>query len=288
MKHVRITLILCLAIGLGLQVSAQIETPAPSPFCKIEQMVGLTKVTLEYSRPGVKDREIFGGLVPYDNPWRTGANAVTKVGFNTDVMFGEVKLEKGDYALITTPGKEMWTFHFFPYESSSWSSYLEDGAEGTKVMVEPVTIENVHVESMTLMIDELRNGSATFYLIWDDVYVGTEFTVPTDEMVMSSIEEVMSGPSARDYYAAASYYHSEDKDLAQALDWMNKAIEMGEERYWMLRQKSLIQAKLGMKSEAIATAKRSLELAEEAGSEEYIRMNKESIAEWSGKGSMNE
>ena len=281
MKLIRFTLMLFCAGLFALQLNAQVQTPAPSPFCKLEQKVGLTDVNIEYSRPGVKDREIFGGLVPYDKPWRTGANSATKVSFSTDAMFGDVKLEAGDYALITTPGKEMWTFHFYPWESGNWSSYLEGGKTSHDVKAKAWKMETTKVETMTIELDDITDNGAALYIIWADVYVQAPFTVPTDEAVMASIEETMKGPSANDYFRSAYYYNASGKDKKQALEWINKSIEMDGEKFWVLRQKSLIQADLGMKQEAIATAKRSKELAMEAGNDEYVKMNSESIEEWS-------
>ena len=98
---------------------------------------------------------------------------------------------------------------------------------------------------------------------------------------MKSIESVMAGPSANDYFSAASYYYSNDLDLDKALEWCDKAVAMNPDAFWMSRQKSLIQAKMGDKKGAIATAEMSLKAAEKAGNEDYVKMNKESIAAWS-------
>lgn len=107
------------------------------------------------------------------------------------------------------------------------------------------------------------------------------FEVPTDKAVMASIESALAGPSANDYYNAAGYYLSEGKDASKAKEWIDKAMSMIEKpAFWQLRQQSLIYAAAGDKKGAIAIAKKSLAASEEAGNADYIKMNKDSLAEW--------
>jgi tetratricopeptide (TPR) repeat protein len=131
-----------------------------------------------------------------------------------------------------------------------------------------------------IQFDQITNNSANMWVIWDKTAVPVEIKVETEKAVQASIDRVMAGPSAGDYFSAASYYLSEDKELDKALTWINKSIEMGNERYWVLRAKSLIQSKLGDKAGAISSAKKSLELAKEAGNMDYVKMNEDSIKEW--------
>jgi tetratricopeptide (TPR) repeat protein len=140
------------------------------------------------------------------------------------------------------------------------------------------------METFTIMLDELKNDSAQLIFAWEDTAANLKIDVPTDEMAMSSIQKIMNGPSAGDYFAAATYYHDEKKDLQQAYDWIKKAVEMGNPNaYWVLRRKALIEADLGKKAEAIETAKKSMAAAEKAGNQDYVKMNKDSIEEWGGK-----
>lgn len=261
--------------------NAQVTTPAPSPSQKVEQMVGLTKVTLEYSRPSMKGRQIFGGLVPYDKEWRTGANQATKITFGDDVTFGGQDVKKGSYAVITKPGMSSWQVMLYPHASGSWSSYLSSDVEPIVASAQVGNMGDVKSESFTMMINDLTNHGANLYMIWDNVAAMVPIGVKTSETVEASIEKTMAGPSAGDYYAAANYYAGEGKNLEQALEWMNKSIDMGNKRFWTLRAKSLLQAKMGDKAGAVETAKMSLEMAKEAGNDDYIKMNTESIKEWS-------
>lgn len=259
---------------------AQISTPAPSPFSTVEQKVGLTDVTIEYSRPGIKGRTVFGDLVPYGKTWRTGANAATKVSFSTDVMIDGKNLAKGTYALYTVPEKDNWTIIFYSdYNQGGVPRDWNEDAVALKFMAAaqqmPVTVENFMIN-----IDALTNSSGRMFLVWENTIVGFDIKVPTDEAVMASIEKVMSGPSDRDYYLAAAYFHDEGKDLNKALKWIDKAIEKGGDRYWVLRKKALIQADLKDYKGAIATAKKSSDAAKEAGNMDYVKMNDQSIAMW--------
>ena len=268
-------------IWAGTVLQAQIQTPAPSPGAKVEQRIGLVDVVVEYSRPSMKGRKIFGDLVPYNEVWRTGANSATKITFSDDVMFGGAEVKKGSYALLTKPGMKNWSVMLYPHNNTSFSSYIESTVQPTTVTVEAFTMpKGVGVESFMMGFDMLTNSSADLFMLWDNVYVPVPIKVSTDKTVQASIDKVMAGPGAGDYYSAASYYYSEKKNLPQALEWINKSISMGNEKFWVLRTKSLIQAELGDKQGAIATAERSLQLAKEAENNDYIKMNTESIAEW--------
>ncbi|NND09075.1 MAG: DUF2911 domain-containing protein [Saprospiraceae bacterium] len=266
-----------------VDLSAQIKTPAASPSAKVMQTVGLTDVTVEYSRPGKKGRDIFGGLVPYDEVWRLGANAATKITFSEDVVLGGKDVEAGAYAILAKPGKSNWTFMLYPYNSGNFGSYLQGGVEPITVMGEAGTMSGSEtmIENFMISIDGMTSDGASIWFGWDNTFAALDLKVHTAKTVEKNIEQVMAGPHAGDYYNAASYYAAEGKNLEQALEWITKSVDMGNEKFWVLRQKSLIEAKLGKKADAIASAKKSLELAKKANNMDYIRMNEASIKEWS-------
>ncbi len=264
-------------------LNGQIRTPAASPASELEQTVGLTDITIEYSRPGAKGREIFAedGLVPFGKPWRLGANAATKFSFSEDVKIAGTDMKAGDYAVLATPGKGEWKFMFYPYESGNWGSYLEKEPAAT-VTVKSRTWDT-NVETMTFHIGNIKPASADITLFWEKTAVTLPLEVHTDKQVMASIEGVMNGPSQNDYYAAATYYHDSGKDLEQALKWIEMATAGDNPMFWQVRRKALILADMGKTGEAIEAAKVSMKLAEKAGNEDYVRMNKKSIEEWSAK-----
>lgn len=275
-------LLMLMAFTMAYSVNAQIKTPAPSPFSKVEQKVGLTDVTLEYSRPGVKDRTVFGNLVPYGKIWRTGANARTKITFSSSVTIGGQELKAGSYSIFSIPTAESWEVVFY-----------NDGKEfGTPKELNPEHIAAkatgkvypipFNVETFTIDLNNLTNTGARLEFIWEKTFVGIDIEVPTDKAVMASIKKTMKGPGANDYFQSAGYFLSEGKDIKKAQKWIDKAIAIGGDKapFWQLRLQSLIHAKAGDKAGAIKAAKASLAAAEKAGNDDYVKMNKDSLKEW--------
>lgn len=264
-------------------MDAQIKTPSASPSSKVMQTVGLTDVTVEYSRPGKKGRDIFSadGLVPHGAIWRTGANSATKISFSEDVMVNGADLKKGSYAILTVPSATSWKVNFYPYESTSWGSYREKDPAAS-VTATP-TMMSRSKETFTIAVDDLKADGATINIYWDKTRVPLDLKVHTDKQAMASIDRVLAGPSKGDYYNIANYYHANGKDLNKALEYINIATAGENPRFWQVRRKALILADMGKVKEAIATAKKSLELAKAAGNNDYVRMNEASIAKWMKK-----
>ena len=260
----------------------KITTPQPSPKATVEQRVGLTDVSVEYSRPGVKGRAIFGDLVPFGKTWRTGANSNTKVTFSSDVSIDGQTLNAGSYGLYTVPNENSWEVMFY---SESDNSGVPRDWDDTKVVAKTsveVYSMPMNVETFTITFDDVSGTSATLGILWEKTYVGIKFEVPTDKLVSDTIAAVMAAsPEAGDYYNAAIYYRQQDLDIKKANEWMEKAMSLTEKpAFWQLRQQSLIYAKMGETEKAIAVAEKSLELSKAAGNEAYIKMNTQSLAEW--------
>jgi hypothetical protein len=280
-KLIMLAFIACSTLALN----AQIETPQPSPSQKMEQKVGLTDVTVEYSRPSMRGRTIFGDLVPYNQLWRTGANNNTMITFSTPVMIGGKELKPGSYAVFTKPGKQNWEVIFYS-DTNNWGTPQKwDESKVVATVNADVYELPMPIETFTLSFDDLTNDSAMLGMMWEKAYVAVKIEVPTDKSVTAAITKAMSGPSADDYYAAARYYLEADKDIKQANMWMDKAVDMTKDKpkFWWLRQQSLIKAKAGDKKGAIIAAKASLEGAEKAGNADYVKMNKDSLKEWGAK-----
>ncbi|MEL7421750.1 MAG: DUF2911 domain-containing protein [Bacteroidota bacterium] len=271
------------ALLLTISMYAQINTPAPSPSASIEQAVGLTEIAIDYSRPSMKGRTIFAedGLVPFGSMWRTGANAATKITIGQDAKVGGVEVEGGSYAVLTKPMASEWTFMMFPYEGGSWGSYREKTPAATFTVATKSTA--MAVETFTIGVNNLSSNGATIDFMWENTMVSVPVEVEVHEQVMADIQRTMAGPSANDYYRAASYIHDADGDMDMALEYIQKANDTDTPRFWMVRREALILADMDRTQEAIAAAKRSLGLAQEAGNEDYVRMNEKSIAEWGGK-----
>lgn len=275
--------LLVFATLLAFSINAQVITPQPSPLAKIEQKVGLTDVSIKYSRPGVKGRAIFGDLIPFGKLWRTGANENTTITFSTEVSIAGTTVEAGTYAIFTIPNKTSWDV-FFYNDIKNWGTPKE--WDETKIVAKTTVNANelpFTVESLFFNIDNISNNGASLDLVWEKTYITIPFEVPTDKIVMANIEKVMAGePKMNDYYASAVYYLEGDKDIQKALKWVDTAIKLQGDspKFWALRKQSLIHAKAGDKKGAINAAKKSLELAKKENNADYIKMNTESLKEW--------
>lgn len=262
---------------------SQVQVPQLSPEAEIEQVIGLTEVEVEYSRPSVRNRDIFGDLLPYGEIWRTGANKNTTISFSTTIELDGKKVEKGEYAIFTKPGKESWMVYLYS-ETENWGVPKEwDESKVVGSFKMNVNKTKDKTETFTIQFENLTTTSADLVFSWEDIKVVLPVVVPTAELTQVSIDETMKGDSIseRDYYGAASYYLSSGTNLKEALEFIDNAIEIrGEEAFWYIRKKALIEYKLGMKKQAIQSAKRSLESAKEAGNDSYVKMNEESIKAW--------
>ena len=286
MNYSRISLIALLLLSVCFGNSfGQIVLPAPSPTATFSQKVGLTDVTINYSRPSKKGRTIFGDLVPYGKLWRTGANMATKFTFSDDVKIGGKDLPAGSYALFTMPGENEWTIIFNKNFNQGGTGDYKESEDVLRVTVKSKKIQDT-IETLFLNIEDVTPTSAVIELGWESTIVHIPLEVNVDDRIMASIKQSMT-ISPNTYQQAALYYQQSGKDLNQALEWMNKAIQLfeadGSNVFWVYRQKSLLQADMKKYSDAIATAKIGLEKAKEAKNDDYVKMNTESIAEWSKK-----
>ena len=266
---------------------SQINTPRVSPASEVEQMVGLTEIEIEYSRPSMRGREVFGNLVPFGKVWRTGADNSTKISFDTDVIISGKTIQSGTYSIFSIPNKESW--EIILYSDVELWGVSRDWSENKIVFSSMFDVKKLKksntVETFTISFNDLTNNDVNMSISWENTSVDIKIEVPTRSMVESDINKVLSdNPKSSDYYAAAVFYRQENINLDKALEWMNKAIEMNESpRFWQYRQQSLIMAANDKFADAVDAAKKSLNLAIEADNQDYIKMNRESIAEWSKK-----
>jgi len=281
MKKVLLALTLIMA---SYSIEAQVKTPQLSPKSTLNQVVGLTDVEIIYSRPSARGRAVLGNLIPFGKLWRTGANENTTIAFSDDVVIDGKTLPKGKYALYTTPRADNWEIVFYT-KTDNWGNpeVWDETKVALKTNAKPGMLNNT-VESFTIGISNLDNNFAFLELSWENTVVAIKFEVPTQKKAIASIEKALAGPTAGDYFSSAQYYYQSNGDLVKALAYVNKALEMNKDKpYWYNRLKSLIQAKMGDKKGAIETAKVSLAAAEIAKNQDYIKMNKDSIEEWSKK-----
>jgi hypothetical protein len=263
---------------------AQIKTPQQSPKSTLTQVVGLTDVEIVYSRPSARGRAIMGDLIPFGKLWRTGANENTTISFSDDVVIDGKKLAKGKYSIFSTPKADNWEIVFYS-KTDNWGNppSWDEANVALRTNVVPEMLDR-NVASFTIGISNIDSNFATLEISWEKTLVGIKFEVPTEKNTMNSIEKTLAGPTSGDYFSSAQYFFQSNGDIVKARTYVDKALELSVEKpFYYLRLKSLIQAKQGDKKGAIETAKLSLAAAEIAKNQDYVKMNKESIAEWSKK-----
>lgn len=252
-----------------------IKMPAASPHQILTQDFALSHITIDYSRPGVKDRTVFGDLVPYGKEWRTGANAVTTIEFGQDVKLEGHDVKAGKYALYTIPNPDEWTI-ILNKDVKNWGTQYTQGDDVLRFNV-PAFEVPVYIETFTINIDSIRNNSAVIYMIWEHTYVPIHVTADIDGTIMSQIEEGMESDK-KPYVAAANYYLQTDRDLNKALSWTDAALKENPKSFPVYFLKARIQAKMNDKPGAIATAKEGIEAAKAAKNDEYVGFNEKLIS----------
>jgi tetratricopeptide (TPR) repeat protein len=242
---------------------ADIKLPRVSPKATVTQAVGLTDVSITYSRPGVKGRTIWGGLVPYDQVWRTGANEATIITISQDVKINAKPLAAGTYSLHTIPGKTAWTV-IFNKKGEQWGSYEYDQAQDAlRIQVEPKT--GASQEWMVFSFPEVTSDAATVELAWEKLRIPFRIETNTREQALANIRQALAGEVKEwdDPYGAANYAFNANLDnKAEAMQWIDRSIAI-EENYWNLRLKASMLEKEGRKKEAIALAEKAVKIGKE-------------------------
>lgn len=279
MKNFAIASLMLVSFG----ASAQIKTPALSPLGKVEQTVGLTNVSVEYSRPSKRGRAL-NEIIPAGQMWRAGANKNSILTTDDLLVFGADTLKAGSYAIFVTPEASNWTIYLYK-NTENWGTpeKWDDKLVALKVKA-PLTKGN-SAETFTIGFDQVAIDGAALTFAWDEALATVPFKVVNGPKVNASISKTLAGPTARDYYVAADYQLNSNGDMKQALIWMDKAVELSgkDVPFYFLRKKSLIQANLKDYKGAIATAEQTIESAKKAKNEEYVKMSEASIKEWKNK-----
>jgi hypothetical protein len=260
---------------------ADITLPRVSQKATVMQTVGLTDVTINYCRPGVKGRTIWGELVPYDAVWRTGANEATTINFTQAVKINGKPLPAGLYSLHTIPGKTAWTI-IFNKKAEQWGSYEYDSAQDAlRIQVEPK--QGAQQEWMSLSFPDVSNDAATVELAWEKVRVPFRIEADTTTQALANIREALSG-DVKEWnvpYSAASYAFGAKLDnRADAMKWIDQSVAL-KETFWNLRLKASMLDQVGKRKEAVAVAEKAVKIGKEnkdnAGE---IEKTEKQIAEW--------
>jgi hypothetical protein len=251
-----------LAPGTIFAADEKVEFPAASQHAIVKQRVGLTDVEVDYSRPNKNNRQIFGGLVPFDKPWRTGANQPTKIKTSAPVKLSGKEIPAGEYVLYTIPGANEWTIVLSKNLTAQSLADHKPEDEAARLTAKPVALASP-AETFTIGFEDLRTDAATLYLEWDSTRVPVKLMTNDVEKVSKGIDAAVKSGKPQEagfYYSAASFYLDQNKDLPQALKWVDQAIEKNPKAYFMHYKKAQILAKMGNKKEAIASAEKSIEI----------------------------
>ncbi len=256
----------------------QLKVPAPSPLQTLKQAFALDNITIEYSRPSVKGRVIFGDVVPFGKVWRTGANSSTKITFGEDVTVEGKPVAAGTYAIYSIPNKDSWEIML--YKDLTLGGNVADYKaenEVLKFQVKPTAL-TAKVETFTINVANVTSNTCAIELAWDKTSVAFNVSADIESKIMKNIDATMS-KDARPYYQAASYYYENNKDLAKATEWINKAVEQNPKAYWVMLLKAKILLKAKDKKGALAAAEQTVVLAKEEQDDAYVKMAQDLIAE---------
>lgn len=235
---------------------AQLKSPNASPRSNISQIIGLVSANLDYSRPSKKGREIFGGLVPYNKIWRTGANNPTTISFSDYVKINNQLISAGEYHLYSVPTES--TLDLVIYEKTdAWGSLptFDKSKVVARVSSDFIDLPNT-VETFTISFENISNNGSTLNIMWDNKLAIYNIDALTKDKMIKNINNVMNNnPSSNDYSRAAMYYFEEDINIEKAMEWINKAYKDSDNlRYWHLRYKALIYEKAGKLNKALEYA----------------------------------
>jgi len=266
------TLIFILSLAVTAQ---QMRTPRPSPDATVTQIVGVTEVSIDYSSPGVKGRKIFGGLVPFGEVWRTGANEVTSITFSDPVKVNGNDLPAGTYGIHTIPGENEWEFIFSKDTEVNGGSSYDPSKDALRIKVKPE--EHHFMERMTFLFTDVTDNSVNVNLVWDKLTVSFKVEPNTNDNFLSNARKQLSWSPA---FQAAQYCLTANINLEQALDWIESSCLI-QEVYWNTRVKAQLQYKLRMKNDAIATMEKAIDLGSKMESAPFDYENmKKMLADW--------
>lgn len=269
-----------LLCALLLSSLAAQDLPRLSPNASVSQIVGLTDVSITYSRPGVKERTIWGGLVPYNKMWRTGANEATKITIGDDVKINGQPLPAGSYSLFTIPGESGWTVIFNKNTELAGTNGYDEKEDALRIQVKPQAAE--FVERMEFVFTDLKDNSATVALHWEKLLVPFTVEVDVHSRAVENIQKALAEAKPDDYltpFRSANYYFNSDTDLEQALEWINKSVSI-KETYFNTSVQARLYGKLGKYKEAIAAAEKSIQLRKADDSDADTSEMEKMIGEW--------
>lgn len=276
MKKINLICLLLLLLT-ATESTAQLNIPPPSPYQKIEQQFATSMIKIDYSRPGVKGRKIFGELVPFDKVWRTGANGATTIYFGEEVQIEGKMVAKGKYGLLAIPGKKEWTIIISKDTTVTSPSDYNQENDVVRISTKPTNL-SMNIETFTIEMENVKPEECEIEIMWEKTLVKFTVKADIDKKIMTQIDEAMKGEK-KPYYQAARYYYENDKDQNSALTWAKEAVKENPNAFWVLHLQAKIELKLKKYDDAIATATTSKEKAHESSNSDYVKLNEKLIEE---------
>ncbi|MDN3655108.1 DUF2911 domain-containing protein [Ferruginibacter paludis] len=266
-----LTAFACAGILFISVVSAQVSLPSPSTTQTVKQEFGMGSIELVYSRPNIKNRTVFGDLVPYGKLWRTGANGATRLTFTTPVEIGSKKIDTGSYALYTIPSEESWEIILNKGISNGGTSGYKESEDVVHFTV-PAVKTIARTETFTIQFANIKPESCDLQLVWEKRLITIPIITNIKDKIRAQIDAAML-TDKKPYWQAAQFYFEYDKNLTRALENVTKATEENPKAYYMFLYKAKIEKEMGKNAAAMETSKTSLALAKEAKNDDYVRMN---------------
>jgi tetratricopeptide (TPR) repeat protein len=268
------------AAAAGTVAAAELELPRPSPFAKVSQDIGLTTVTVDYSCPGVKGRKIWGGVVPYDELWRTGANRATKITFSRDVTFAGKPVAAGTYALFTIPTKGDWTvvLNKRADQAGTGRDYKPE-EDLLRVQLHPKAAP--FRERMTFLFSDFTDDKASLDLEWEKLRLSIPIAADTGRQALASITAALDD-SWRTYARAAQYMLESKKDYDTGLKYIDQSLALKEDWFNVWIKADLLAAK-GRYDDAYPLAEKAYALGKKADVFFLEADVKKALDEWKKK-----
>jgi len=260
---------------------ADFVAPRVSPNATVKQTIGITDLTITYSRPGVKNRTIWGELVPYDKPWRTGANDATTFTATTDVTIAGQKLAAGTYSFFTIPSAKDWTI-IFSKQHDLWGAFDYDPKQDALRVTATPTAAAVPTEWMFLGFDNLTPNSADLVLRWEKLALAVPVSVDLNGTVLSKARAEISAAKSDDWktpLAAARWCLDNNVNLDEGKAWMQKSVKI-QPGFSNLTLQARYEMKDGKKDAAIATAQKAIAAGKAAKPPADVTSTEKLVADW--------
>jgi len=270
---------LIIAITIAGSAQGQLKLPPLSPNAKITQEFSVSNIEISYSRPSMRGRKIFGDVVAYGKPWRTGANAPTKIKIGEDMEIGGQKVKAGEYSLYTIPNKDKWEVILNTGAKPFGPDGFPKEDDVARFKIRPTMIDG-ECQTFTILITDITFNTCRIEMVWERTKIVIPIVSKNTEAIETNIDKAINHPAGPPYFQVANYYYETNQQTETAKTYVDKALEQDPKAFYMWYLKARIEKRLGHKDDAVIAAKKSMELAKgNANEAEYQRNNQKIIDE---------